>query len=239
MLCPPPRGHAWTRADDRYVTCGGCYDKLRARITEVAERYLKLDPRPGAQFESGGRGAPGFGSRPPLSLHVVAMRDGRSSQDARMWVGRDGRVHAEEENPPLSVHGVLSTLAWDVAEHRGVAGPGDRDSVYLLLQFLDRHVDHITRHAELTTEVDEQLRALVAALRPLTGDRRRRIGKCPVLVEVETESGEPEKVRCSATLYAPMDDGFSATIACHVCGNSWAMDEWLSLGDALDPETAS
>ena len=156
-----------------------------------------------------------------------------------MWLGKDGRVHQEETSPPRSVYGTLNTLAWDVAEHRGVSGPNDRDSVYALLQFIDRNVDHVTRHAELAVEVDEQLRALVAALRPLTGDRRRRIGKCPVLVEVETEGGEPEKVRCSATLYAPLDDGFQATIACHVCGSSWEFDEWLSLGDALDPETAS
>jgi hypothetical protein len=179
VTCPPLRGRAWTRADDRYVTCGHCYHRLRTVISEIAERYLKLDPRPGGQFESGSRGAPGFGSRPPLSLHVASMRDVRSSQSAKVWVARDGRVHSEEERPPLSVHGTLSTLCWDVAEHRGVSGPGDRDNEFTLLTYLDKHLDHITRVTELAVEVDIGLRNLVSALRPLTGDRRRRIGKCP------------------------------------------------------------
>ena len=34
----------------------------------------------------------------------------------------------------------------------------------------------------LALEVDESLRALVGALRPVTGDGRRQIGKCPVVV---------------------------------------------------------
>jgi len=179
VTCPPPRGRAWTRADDRFATCTSCYDRLRTSLAEIAERYLRLDPRPGAQYESGSRGAPGFGSRPPASVHVICLKDPRSSQDSRVWLGKDGRVHREEEHPPLSVHGVLSTLCWEIAEHRGVSGPGDRDDVYALLKFIDRSTDHVTRHAELAVEVDTQLRDLVSALRPLTGDRRRRIGKCP------------------------------------------------------------
>src|SRR5690349_10517369 len=102
VLCPPPRGHAWTRADDRYVTCGGCCDKLRSRITEIAERYLRLDPRPGSSGEAGSRGAPGFGSRAPASVHIISMMDPRSSQDSRVWLGKDGRVHQEETSPPRS-----------------------------------------------------------------------------------------------------------------------------------------
>jgi hypothetical protein len=83
------------------------------------------------------------------------------------------------------VYGTLSTLCWDVAEHRGVSGPGDRDNEYTLLEFLDKHIDYFTRHAELAVEVDTQLRDLVSGLRPVTGDRRRRMGRCLAMVEVE------------------------------------------------------
>lgn len=226
VTCPPPKGHAWIRADDRYATCSGCADRMRERIAEVGERYLCLDPRPGAQGFDGSRGAPGFGSRPPLSLHVVSMRDPRSSQDSRMWVARDGRVHAEETRPPRSVHGVLSTLSWSIAEHRGVSGPGDRDDVWALLRFVDVNVDYVTRHAELAVEVDDELRDLVGMLRPMTGDRRHRIGRCPRLVEGE-DGPEP----CGQTLYSP--PGIDDVIKCSACSHSWAMDQWLTLGDDL------
>lgn len=241
VICPPPRGHAWSLADPRHVTCTGCYDRMRDRIAEIAERYLLLDARRGASPEFGGRGAPGFGSRSPGSEHVIAMRDPRSSPDARMWVAGDGRVHAEPIRPAVSVHGVLSLLAWSVAEHRGVEGPGDREDVHALLRFVDRHLDHVTRHAELAVEVDDGLRNLVGALRPVTGDARRRVGICPsVVADPGGETGETEQVvdsgeaeqttRCGATLYAPLTGD---AIYCPACGRVWPFSEWLDLGAAL------
>lgn len=230
VLCPPPRGHAWTRADSRYATCTPCSTRMRERIAEIGERYLKLDPRPGSSVEAGSRGSPGFVSKPPASVHIIAVKDLRSSQVSRVWLAADGRVHQEETSPPRSVHGTLSTLCWAVAEHRGVSGPRDRDDVFALLRFLDPHVDFVTRHAELAVEVDEGLRALVSALRPLTGDRIRRIGKCPEMVAVEDSD---EKVRCDTPLFGGWD---SDVVTCRGCGHSWSMDLWL---DAFDPEPAS
>lgn len=212
-------------------------------MSEVAERYLKLDPRPGANMESGSRGAPGFGSRPPASVHIIALRDPRSSQDARVWLGKDGRVHSEEVNPPKSVHGVLSTLAWSVADDRGVDGPGDREDVYGLLRYLDRHVDHVTRVAELAVEVDSALRDLVGVLRPLTGDRKRRIGKCPQPHPDPPEDAE-EGLKCGAPLFAPRglwasdDTGDEAddevmVVRCNSCEHTWRGMQLFELGRAL------
>jgi len=237
VTCLPPKGHAWVRADDRYVTCSACYSRMREQLDEVEARYLQLDPRPGGSGIDGSRGAPGFGSRPPLSLHVVAMRDQRSSQVAKVWLGKDGRIHAEDERPVPSVHGVLSTLAWAVAEHRAehgssihgeVAGPDDRADVFGLARFLDKHIDYVTRHAELALEVDAALRDLIGVLRPVTGDARRRVGKCPnpVIVDEETEATEP----CGATLHAPLHGDL---ITCGSCGKPWPIEEWLELGQAL------
>lgn len=79
LTCPPPRkvGH-WRPADPGYRTCSDCYDKLREDLQDITRRYLLLDPTPGASSEAGGRGAPGFGSRPSASPHVIVMTDWRS-----------------------------------------------------------------------------------------------------------------------------------------------------------------
>jgi hypothetical protein len=242
VTCPPPRGHAWTRADARYATCNDCSLALRARLTEIAKRYLLLDPRPGGSPGlDGGRREPGFGSRAPISVHVVSMRDPRSSQDAHVWVAGDGRVHQEQTRPPMSVHAALSTLAWSVAEHRRdingeATGPGDRDDVFTLIRFIDGNVDYITRHAELATEVDATLRALLAALRPVTGEARKRIGKCPVMVTPAPteEIPNPEQERCNATLFTSpkMNDD---VVICQSCDSRWGMREWLPMSDSADP----
>lgn len=232
-LCPPPKDRAWTQADPKHVTCSRCYDVLRERLAEVAERYLLLDSRPGGGARWGSRGGPGFVSRPPASLHIISLQDPRSSQDAKVWLGSDGRVHQEETRPPLSTYGVLSTLSWTIAEHRDVSGPADRDDVYALLSFLDRHVDYVTRHAELAVEVDTTLRSLLAGMRPVTGAGRRKIGPCPCLVEVVPDgdiTADPVKVRCDTNLYtSPQLD--EDIVTCSGCGNSWHMSGWLAMED--------
>lgn len=229
--CPPPRNRAWTPRDDRYATCSGCYDVLRSSLAEVAERFLLLDPRPGATGEFGGRGAPGFASRPPLSVHIVAMQDPRSSPDARIWLGRDGRVHAESERPPLSVYGVLSTLSWSIAEHRGVSGPDDHDDVYALVRYIDRNIDYVTRYETLAVEVGTSLRDLIGQLRPVTGDARRKIGTCPAVVaQDDIEGGEPIPVRCDAPLFVPLT---GSTVTCPACPAEWEAEEWMKLGKEM------
>jgi hypothetical protein len=241
VLCPPLRNGGWVQRDTNFATCSGCYDRLREALTEVSERFLLLDSRPGAFREHGSRGAPGFRSRSPASDHVIALTDPRSDLLARVWMAGDRRVHAEQERPPPSVPTVLTALAWAIAEHRGVDGPGDRSTVFELVRFVDRHVDHVTRHAELALEVDESLRSLVGALRPVTGDGRRQIGKCPnVVVQEEpptheqlasNQPGDCTPIRCDAPLYAPTKGD---VIHCVACGKEWPMHEWLALGDALN-----
>lgn len=226
---PPSSSRTWTRADPGYATCSACIDRIRERMKEVAARYLQLDPRPGASNEHGTRGAPGFGSRPPLNVGIVVMRDVRSSRDARVWMGADGRVHAEDERPSLSVQSALSGVAWAVAEHRNVSGPEDSSDVYELIRWLDRHSDHIGRHGELAVELDQTLRELLAQLRPVTGDARKKIGECPNTLD------EGESTReCKAPLYVPING--SDIIECRACGRKWARAEWLHLGDTMsDP----
>lgn len=227
VTCPPPRQQrAWRTADPGYKTCASCLDRIRDTLKDIARRYLLLNPRPGASGEHGGRGAPGFGSRSPASEHVIAMRDPRSSAIARTWLGRDGRLHQEAERPPLSVHGVLDTIAWDIAEARNQDGPPERSDVPQLTRYIDGNLDWATRQHGIT-EVDRDLRSLHAQLKPVTGDPgRRHIGTCPVVID------EGEHTRdCGARLYAPLRGD---AIECTACGETWPREKWLRLGDLLE-----
>ncbi len=225
LTCPPPRSNAWRPADDGYRTCSDCYDRLRENLAEIPARFAALDPRPGGGMESGGRGAPGFGSRAPGSDHIIAMRDRRSSTVARVWVGKDGRVHREPERPVLSVWSVLDTQAWAVAEARGIV-LADHLDVPALCRWIDGHLDWATRQPSVV-ELHEALRDLLGQLRPVTGEPgRRHIGICPG--QDGEDGGEPAP--CGARLYAPLT---GSEIRCGQCDNRWPRESWLQLGDLL------
>jgi hypothetical protein len=226
ITCPPPRTNAWRAADPSYKTCSDCYDRLRDLLKEIDTRYTALDATPGASGEVGGRGAPGFSSKPAASLHVIAMRDHRSSTDAHTWVGRDGRVHQESEQPVRSVFGVLDTIAWTVAEVRGVDGPATTAGVGGLCRFVDRNIDWLTRQ-DLVADVAADLRSLAAQLRPVTGEPgRRHIGLCPTTLDEGDTTRE-----CKARLYAPLRGD---VIHCNACGERWPRETWLRLGGLLE-----
>lgn len=229
LHAPPRQVGRWVLADAGYRTCSSCLDRLRDALREVASRWSALDPAPGAQGESGGRGAPGFGSRAPASDHVIAMRDRRSSRRARAWVGADGRVHRESERPPLSVHAELALMCHHVAEARQVGVPvGD---VVFLVRWLDGHLDWCTRQ-DGVTELARLVHELVAQLKPVTGEPgRRQIGVCPNTID----EGDTTR-RCDARLYAPLRGD---TISCRSCGRSWDRPEWLRLGQLLQLGEAS
>lgn len=259
LLCPPPREVGrWRLAHDGYKTCDGCYDRLTSILRDISRRYLQLDPRPGASGEYGGRGAPGFGSRPPVALHVLAMTDLRSKshpiamdkveyvfdpladstlepgqfgppagayvERREVWLGKDGRAHAEQENPVRSVPFTLAALAELVAEERGITPLATRD-VHELCRWLDKQLDWLTRQ-ELVVDVWDDLRALDRQMKPLTGEPgRRHVGKCPVVLDQGEHTRE-----CGTKLYAPLRGD---TIECQGCGETWPREQWLKLGTLL------
>lgn len=240
-LCRPPtvQDGYWTPAHTGYVTCDGCLERLRASMADVGARYRRLSPTPQKGAAAGSRGAPGFGSRSPASDHVIAFRDPRSSQDARVWVDRAGRACREDERPPVSVRGELDILAWDVAERLGMDGPNVRADVDDLLRFLDGRLDLVTRDVELTVGAAATVRALQAALRPVSGDPRPKyVGHCPNVVDTVPDVGfrpayveDPGvPVRCGARLYAPLAGD---VVRCGSCLAKWPRPAWMELGAAL------
>jgi hypothetical protein len=144
-------------------------------------------------------------------------------------MGRDGRVHAESERPPLSVHGTLSLEAWSIAEHRGVAGPGDHDDVFMVARFIEKHLIYVAKHAQLVVDLDRAVRDLLGQLRPVTGDGRKRIGNCPAFLR--DEQGTATDVVCGAKLYGP--SAVFESVRCHACGAEWACADQLELCDHL------
>lgn len=154
------------------------------------------------------------------------MRDRRSSTVAHVWVGKDGRVHQEPERPPLSVPGVLDTLAWDVAELRDQEGPSPRWTVHQLVTYLDANLDWSTRQTSVV-ELSDALRALAAQLRPVTGEPSRpKVGRCP--------NPDPEtQAECGAPLRAPTSGD---TITCKSCGRTWERPEWEHLGRMINQQ---
>lgn len=229
-LCKPPdEGYPWKPADQSYATCSRCLDRCREIMRDVEKRYRLLDPTPGASGEAGGRGAPGFHSRSPASEHVITFTDPRSSQTAKVWLDRAGRVCCEDERPPVSVRGELDILAWDVAEQLEHAGPDERADVGDLLRWLDARLDQVTRDAGLTEQVMRTVRALQSALKPVTGEPRPKyIGHCAVVLDELDDEGIP--VVCGTRLYAPPR---GEIVFCRGCETRWTRDDWEKLGEAL------
>jgi len=226
VLCPPPLKRAWPLAMSGHRTCGHCSDKLAELLVEIAERFERLDPKPGGQGDLGTRGSPGFGSRAPGSDHIIVMRDPRSSRIAHVWVGSDGRVHYESTHPPLSVYSTLEVEVYDVAEQRQIQLPDPCHAVRHLAVYLHRHLDWLTRQDHIV-ELFANLRDLAAQMRGPTGDPApKRIGPCPNVIDRGATT-----VECGAPLYAP---AYGDTIRCWACHREWERHEWLRLGDLLE-----
>ena len=91
-------GRGWVMAHESYKTCDGCYDRIRDTLKDITRRYLSLNARPGASTDHGSRGAPGFGSRPAASPHIISMRDWRSKSHE---VAMDGIDYVWDPQAPV------------------------------------------------------------------------------------------------------------------------------------------
>lgn len=222
QLCRPPLDQRWRHAAPGRQICESCHEQLSDTLQDVGRRYYQLNPRPSG---SGGahdeRGAPGFSSRPGGNLHIIAMRDTRSSTVAHIWVGGDGRIHSESEHPPLSVVSVLETEAYSVAELReyGHQPPG---TVYELVRWLTVQLDWISRQTFIA-DFDAALRELQHQLQPVTGSPRIWISVCPNTIT----DAEDNTRNCTGNLFAPGDD--ATHIGCSTCGRRWGRPEWVEL----------
>lgn len=178
------------RPSDGHVLCERCADAYLDDLAEVETRWPMLDANPGKAGNESGRGAPGFHSQSPGSVHVMSMRDPRSKGHAV----RDD-PECEEKAPPPSVLAVLRTQATIVRVERAFRGITP-NNVADCITFLRAQHDWITRSREWAPALCQNMRDLRLAIQRATGVRKPKpIGKCIEYVDDEH--------MCMAPIYMP------------------------------------
>ena len=253
---PPKPGQDWMKTDDGYTTCGGCLNNLRSTLRNIGDMYARLDARPGNNGEHDGRGAPGFGSCPPATLTVVAMRDPRTlpyaiAQDDTVYVcdpNADHTLQPGQYGPPRgeyterrdvwygadgrphqeSDHGVLSVPATLAGIAAGIADMRDLTAPRRDVPALIRWLDNQLDWLTRQNWVAEPAGEIHRLAAQIRGvnEPRRRIGVCPNIID-EGATTRP----CRAALFAPLR---TDSISCTTCKRVWHRSEWLRLGDLLN-----
>lgn len=260
LLCPPPSdGKNWRIPDAGYRTCSHCLDRLRDDLQDVSKRYLLLDPRPGASGDHGSRGAPGFGSRPPASPHIIAMTDVRSkscevTSDATLYVWdplAEDTLEPGQYGPPAGAYTARRDVWYgrDGRAHTEQENPPRSVpatlSSWAFLIAEERDLDSIPPadvHG-LCRWLDQHLDWLTR--QDMVGDFAHEIRK--LVAQLKPVTGEPGRRHiglcpnvidegdhsreCGARLYAPLKGD---SIDCRACGRLWPRTEWLRLGDLLE-----
>jgi hypothetical protein len=195
---------------DGWVLCQKCSDRLGDDLLEVADRYHQLTAAPAMEpgrYDRGGGGKPG--SKPPLRLDVVVLRDPRSGRTAPSnWKARDGKVHAESANDTPSVLRELAQWAGALATHLGYAHLPKPD-VDDVVGWLNRQSEQIAKWWE-SPSLAEAARLLRNRLRSATADPNDRpIGVCFDMVDGADET----RRECGSPVFPP-NAGTGAPAAC-------------------------
>ena len=264
LLCYPPEDDQdWTRAHPGYTTCDKCHGRFCKRLSEIVERYAKLNPTPGAGSDNTTRGAPGFGSRSPASEHIIVMRDWRSkshevAHDTIRYRWDPDIQHAL----PKGVHGPSEAPGAYVKTDGWVAGDGklhteqerpprsipftlaclaqmvaeDRDMTppqFRQVPDLARWLDSQSDYVTRQTWVND----IDSEFRSLLSQLRPVTGDPKIWIgDCPNTLDEGEHTReCGAPLHAPTDSSRDETIRCPnpVCGRKWTRPHWEELGRLL------
>lgn len=243
------------KADDGYASCSACLDRLRRTLRDISEGWAKLDATPNSGGQHGGRGAPGFGSKPPANLSVVVMRDRRSlpyevSHDAVQYVwdpDADHTLRPDQHGPRRGeyverrevwygrdgrphaeqAHALISIPATVAGICAGIAGMRDLTPPPGAVPALIRWLDGQLDWLTRQPWCAEPVAELNRLAVQIRGvhEPRRRIGSCPNVLD----DGPTTRV-CEAPLYAPVRGD---AISCRTCGRVWQRADWLRLGSIL------
>lgn len=185
------------RAPEGYQVCDRCVTRLRDTLDEITERWRRIVPTRALLPVPQGldqRRTVGYASTPPGNMHVMAMRDARTTA-----------VDPGDVRSPLEV---LHTWASAVRQWRAITAPRTAtvDSEAGTLKF---HLDFIVRHFPSPSLVlfAGELHEVCVQLRDVTDERRPPVvGHCTATVDGET---------CTAPLRLP-EGGM--VIRCPGCG---------------------
>lgn len=183
-----------------WTLCEYCTSRLADDLLEVADRYHKLTAAPAMQpgrYDRSGSNKPG--SKPPLNLNVVVMRDARTgSRDAGQWTARDGKVHHEDEDhAPPSVLRELGRWTGALAEHLGYSHMPN-PNVDDVVAWLNRQSEPIAKWWQAGVLV-AAVRILRNRLRSANHDANERpVGAC--IVDIDRHG---ETRACGAPVFMP------------------------------------
>jgi hypothetical protein len=208
----PASDHIISMKDRRSKSCEVAMDGT------LYEDWQRSDD-PGNDVEAWSR-------RLPKGVEGPLEPPGKYTKAREVWFAADGRGHAEQERPPRSIHGALDSMCTMVAEDRDMTPPFG--TVADLSSWLDRQLDYVTRQ-DWVTDVAVELHELLAQLKPVTGDKRQKIGKCPNTLDEGKTSRE-----CGHPLYAPTQNARDETIRCAGCKREWPRSEWIPLMDMVE-----
>lgn len=261
LLCPPPSDdRPWKQADQGWRTCEACVEKLRDEVlADIRIYYRRLDPTPGANQEAGGRGAPGFGSKPGAQLHVVSMRDRRSLS---YEVACDGIVYDWAPDPdgwsrplPTGVHGPVELPgAYTVAREVWFGADGRPHSeqtrpprsIPKALSSLAAMIAEDRSMAAPTGTVDDLTYWIDVQLDYVTrqewvADVAEELRSLRAQLKPYAGEGRKNKILdCPAVLDegqhtrvcgSPLyEPNRAGVIRCHACKNEWPRDKWHGTG---------
>lgn len=214
---------------------GSVFDPLRPTdprvLPSIAFLYGELDAQY-ARREAGSQALGGvFGSRPPCDLHVLALRDPRSSTDA---CGPE-----DEKVPTLPVLTILGRIVARV-DRTDVDGRLERRPAVTVngaCTWLYARRDWLAAR-DWVTDVWEALRALQGQLRGAWGDPAMRpVGTCRQLVDDDGALSESGPWRCAWPLHLPeqapraMDEPVQLpSLRCASCGWTYHGPDLVRLG---------
>lgn len=214
----------------RALLCTACLRRLTGLLAAIPAGHARLDPAPGAAGPSGGRGAPGYGSRPPARVDVLSLlvAPGHAVTSRPLVVDEpDERADPDTpENAPGHAPLVVAVGRWaDRAREDGLlpglAGPRTVAGECLRLSGIVELLAARWWVGDMVRDLAGTAHRLRAALGEPDAPTVP-VGRCPRLVD-DTPCDGPVRARLTAD-----------TATCARCHHRWRGEDTMRrLGDAL------
>ncbi|SDZ55330.1 hypothetical protein SAMN05216215_109720 [Saccharopolyspora shandongensis] len=200
-----------TAEPGRY-TCEPCAERMRRWLREIDDYAATLTTAPGRGGD-GGRRSPGYGSRPPANLDVIAALDPRSVAHV---IGPD-----DTDDATRSIIGTVNRLCgWVHSELRRLDADHHAPPRELTITrgtgWLRGYIDWCTRQV-WADDLADDLRELHAQVQRLAGNSTRPLAPC---------------WDCGGPLW-PVGDTDTLAVRCGDCGNSYDGLDLLNIGQRL------